>query len=107
LRSLLPETDTDIKGQMRSIEELRVISVYADRPEDFAELTRILDNDIRLITPSDPEGSANEEAPSNPPKLAQVARDPWRSPKERLHASLALLPQDGSHGDYVVDSFPR
>ena len=32
LKALLPETGTDIKGQMRSVEELREASGYADRP---------------------------------------------------------------------------
>src|SRR5262249_54220402 len=36
-------------------------------------------------------------------ELERVARDQRRSPKERLHASLALLPRDGAHGEYLVD----
>ena len=31
-------------------------SGYADRPREFAELIHILDNELRLITPTDPEG---------------------------------------------------
>jgi len=31
-------------------------SGYASRPKDFADLLRILDGEIRLITPTDPEG---------------------------------------------------
>ena len=39
LKALLPETGTDIKGQMRSGQELlREASGYADRPSDFADL---------------------------------------------------------------------
>jgi eukaryotic-like serine/threonine-protein kinase len=60
LKSLLPDTNTDIKGRMRSIDELRGISGYADQPADFAELIKILDNDLRLITPVDPEGSNDD-----------------------------------------------
>ena len=41
---------------MRSAEELRDASGYADRPRDFDDLLRILDPELRLITPTDPEG---------------------------------------------------
>jgi eukaryotic-like serine/threonine-protein kinase len=60
LKALLPETGTDIKGQMRSEGELRDTSGYDDRPRDFSDLTHILDNELRLITPTDPEGSSSE-----------------------------------------------
>jgi serine/threonine protein kinase/formylglycine-generating enzyme required for sulfatase activity len=58
LKALLPETGTDIKGQMRSRQELLEASGYASRPEDFDVLLRILDPELRLITPTDPEGSS-------------------------------------------------
>jgi serine/threonine protein kinase/formylglycine-generating enzyme required for sulfatase activity/tetratricopeptide (TPR) repeat protein len=61
LRGLLPETGTDIKGQMRSRQELLVASGYASRPSDFNDLIRILDSMLRLVTPTDPEGSLNEK----------------------------------------------
>jgi serine/threonine protein kinase/formylglycine-generating enzyme required for sulfatase activity/tetratricopeptide (TPR) repeat protein len=64
LKALLPQTGTDIKGQMRSVEELRDASGYADRPRDFDDLLHILDHELRLITPTDPEGSSGENAPS-------------------------------------------
>jgi serine/threonine protein kinase len=92
LKSLLPETDTDIKGQMRSLDDLRHISGYRDRPGDFGELTRILDNDLRLITPSDPEGLDEEEARSHPAekRYYQLTHDylvhslrEWLSRKQR------------------------
>jgi serine/threonine protein kinase/formylglycine-generating enzyme required for sulfatase activity/tetratricopeptide (TPR) repeat protein len=60
LKTLLPETGTNIKGQMRSEQELQNVSGYADRPRDFAELVHILDNELRLMTPTDPEGSTSE-----------------------------------------------
>ena len=55
LARLLPETGTDIKGQMRSEEELREAAAYSARPRDFAELIHILDAELRLITPTDAE----------------------------------------------------
>jgi serine/threonine protein kinase len=56
LKVLLPETGSDIKGHMRSYAELLEASGYGSRPQDFEELLRILDNEIRLITSTDPEG---------------------------------------------------
>ena len=55
LKSLLPESGTDIKGHMRSIQELLQASGYASQPKEFRELVRILDVEVRLITPSDIE----------------------------------------------------
>ena len=40
---------------MRSDAELREASGYAGRPRDFDDLIRILDPELRLITPTDPE----------------------------------------------------
>lgn len=56
MQSLLPESGTDIKGHMRSYGELLEASGYSSRPKDFDDLIRILDGEIRLITPTDPEG---------------------------------------------------
>jgi formylglycine-generating enzyme required for sulfatase activity len=61
LKALLPETGTDIKGQMRSEPELREASGYASRPRDFDDVIGILDQELRLITPTDPEGSADAD----------------------------------------------
>ena len=41
---------------MRSYAELLEASGYANRPKDFEDLIRILDTEIRLITPTEPEG---------------------------------------------------
>ncbi len=64
LKSLLPETGTDIKGHMRSQQELLEASGYAQRPQDFNDLLQILDSEIRLITPTDPEGKTEGEVES-------------------------------------------
>ncbi len=60
LKALLPESGTDIKGQMKSYDELLEASGYARRPKDFNDLVRILDSEIRLITPTDPEGTGDD-----------------------------------------------
>ena len=45
---------------MRSRQELLEASGYANRPRDFDDLIHILDPELRLITPTDPEGSSSE-----------------------------------------------
>jgi formylglycine-generating enzyme required for sulfatase activity len=67
LRALLPEAGTDLKGHLRSHRELLAASGYAPRPEAFADLLRILDTELRLVTPVDPEGPAPGESPPEPP----------------------------------------
>src|SRR5262249_26780125 len=56
LRILLPEQGTDIRGHMHSHAELLEASGYVRRPRDFDDLLRILDTELRLVTPTDPEG---------------------------------------------------
>ena len=60
LKGLIPESGTDIKGRMRSHQELLDASGYANRPRDFDDLIHILDPELRLITPTDSEGSSSE-----------------------------------------------
>ncbi|MGH7138896.1 MAG: ATP-binding protein, partial [Pirellulales bacterium] len=57
LKALLPESGSNIKGQMRSREEMLTASSYHSRPNDFDSLIRILDGELRLIAPTDPAGA--------------------------------------------------
>src|SRR5208282_2711908 len=76
LKAFLPETGTDIKGQMRSRQELLEASGYGSRPRDFDDLIHILDPELRLITPTDPEGSASENLAALPSgQYYQLAHD--------------------------------
>jgi formylglycine-generating enzyme required for sulfatase activity len=63
LRALLPETGADIKGNMRSTQELLDASGYAGRARDFEALLRVLDGELRLVTPTDPEGADGQDRP--------------------------------------------
>jgi hypothetical protein len=56
LKALLPEQGTDLKGHRRAHEELLDASGCAQRPREFHDLLRILDTELRLVTPTDPEG---------------------------------------------------
>ncbi len=63
LKNLLPDSGTDIKGAMRSYSEIREASGYRNRGRDFEDLIGILDRELRLITPTDPEGlTANDDS---------------------------------------------
>lgn len=55
LSALLPKSGTNIKGTMRSYVELQEAAGYLNRPNEFRELIRILDSEVRLITPTDPD----------------------------------------------------
>lgn len=61
LQALMPELGTDIKGHMRSHVDLLEASGYQNRPAEFADLLRILDSELRLITPTDAEGIESQE----------------------------------------------
>jgi serine/threonine protein kinase/formylglycine-generating enzyme required for sulfatase activity len=69
LRALLPKQGTDLKGHMQAHQELLRTSGYARRPQEFEALLRILDGELRLVTPTDPEGVQEpdgEPAPQRP-----------------------------------------
>jgi eukaryotic-like serine/threonine-protein kinase len=61
LKALLPDAGTEIKGHRRSRDELLAASGYARRPADFAELLRILDNELRLVTPADEDAEGRSD----------------------------------------------
>jgi formylglycine-generating enzyme required for sulfatase activity len=70
LKALLPEAGTDIKGHMRSQQELLAASGYLSRLRDFQELLGILDGELRLITPTAPEGVQGDTPPANAGSLS-------------------------------------
>jgi formylglycine-generating enzyme required for sulfatase activity len=55
LKVLLPEQGTELKGHLRGQDELLEASGYARRPGDFAALIDLLDGELRLVTPTEPE----------------------------------------------------
>jgi len=70
LKALLPERGTDLRGHLLSYPQLLEVSGYADRPREFQDLMRILDGELRLITPSEPR---SEGAGAEPPDSAGLA----------------------------------
>jgi serine/threonine protein kinase/formylglycine-generating enzyme required for sulfatase activity len=107
LKALLPETGTDIKGQMRAEQELKHRSGYAARSRDLAELIHILDYELRLITPTE-QGDGDDEQPitSSTGRLYQLTHDylvhslrEWLTRKQREtkrgRAELRLAERSG------------
>ena len=66
LKALLPEAGSNIKGNMRSYGELLEVSGYGSRPNEFDELLRILNSELRLISPIEPEGSESDGQTKTP-----------------------------------------
>jgi len=75
LKALLPDVGTDIKGNMRSHAELLKASGYQNRPGDFNDLLGILDGELRLLTPTDPEGSQTGSGSEPSSKHFQLTHD--------------------------------
>ncbi len=55
LKALLPAQPTAIRGHIRSYGELLAASGYAGRQSEFESILDVLDQELRLITPVDPE----------------------------------------------------
>ncbi len=61
LEALLPPPGSDIRGQMRSAEDLQEVGEL-DLRADFEALTRILDSELKLLTPVIPDRPAGRAA---------------------------------------------
>ena len=59
LATLLPQPGSDLKGSMCSQHELRHSAGFEINDQRFGEIIRILDSELRLITPTDPESRPN------------------------------------------------
>ena len=63
LAALLPESGGEIKGSMQAESTLLNAAGYQGQEREFAELIRVLDTELRLITPTEPaECPGNESA---------------------------------------------
>ncbi|MEZ6063331.1 MAG: SUMF1/EgtB/PvdO family nonheme iron enzyme [Planctomycetaceae bacterium] len=75
LKALLPEIGTDIKGHMKSQHELLLASGYESRRKDFSTLIRMLDGELRLITPTDAASSVSESGTNSSAQYYQLTHD--------------------------------
>jgi serine/threonine protein kinase len=62
LGAMLPVDRAEIRGPMVSMDDLRKASGYDSAQNEFAALLRVLDSELRLITPCDPEGTPARSA---------------------------------------------
>ena len=85
LKALLPKVGTDIKGQMQPADRLLECSGYAARPDDFRDLLQILNRELRLITPTEPEEA---EAGAAEPTTAAADRRFYQLTHDYLVPSL-------------------
>ena len=83
LQALLPDAGTDIKGEMKSTDELLAASAYSTGSADFIDLIRLLDSEIRLITPTDPEG-----VETDPSSLVEAGQKYYQLSHDYLVPSL-------------------
>lgn len=74
LAALLPEAGSDIRGRRRSYRELQSASGYATASR-FEELLRLLDNELRLITPADPPESMESASKNERQAYYQLTHD--------------------------------
>jgi len=77
LGALLPEHGGNLRGQVRSEADLAAAAGYRQSPAEFADLVRVLDSELRLITPTDPEGqpTPTAETPAASEKHYQLSHD--------------------------------
>src|SRR5207244_4373958 len=103
LGALLPQEGTDLKAHMISHRTLLEASGYAGRPREFEELLRILDTELRLVTPTDPEGVGDLE---NGRARAQAkdgrALAALRQPGSQVAGADATEPAAGVAGYYQL-----
>ena len=77
LKALLPEVRNEIKGGMKSYRALLDEADYSHRPAEFDALIRTLSSELRLITPTNPDGDDEETTQQVDPqqKYYQLTHD--------------------------------
>ena len=76
LKTLLPDTGSDLKGARRTKQDLLESSGYADRPDDFESLIQLLDSSLRLISPADlPQDGDSVTHTGSSPGSFQLSHD--------------------------------
>ena len=75
LNALVPKSGFDIRGHRKSHEELLLASGYSTRPREFEDLIRILDSELRLITPCEADGMYSEVGGLSLQRYYQLTHD--------------------------------
>ncbi len=92
LKALLPESGSDIKGHMQSSDVMLAASGLTKPIKDFHELIRILDADLRLITPTDPEGATGDDVDGSPTRPSDANASSSRGSRYYQLAHDYLVP---------------
>ncbi|MBX3444034.1 MAG: SUMF1/EgtB/PvdO family nonheme iron enzyme [Planctomyces sp.] len=75
LAALLPDVGEAIRGTMRSRDELLAAAGYQDRRHEFASVLRVLDTELRLITPVESPGDSQDGRTASPAEQYQLTHD--------------------------------
>lgn len=75
LKELLPVPGSNLKGQLKSFDELLAASGYSGRDKDFQELLSVLDGQTRLITPTEAADSASVASQPATTRQYQLTHD--------------------------------
>ncbi len=75
LAVLLPESGTEIKGQMRARAELLKASGLENQPARFSRVLKTLDQELRIITPTEPPEKAMESSVAADAGYYQLTHD--------------------------------
>jgi eukaryotic-like serine/threonine-protein kinase len=77
LAALLPQSGSDIKGQMQHYDKLLEVSGYAGHPEAFRALLDVMVKNVRLIAPTEPSGggASGDTADTSAAKYYQLTHD--------------------------------
>jgi serine/threonine protein kinase/formylglycine-generating enzyme required for sulfatase activity len=88
LKALLPAIDSEIKGASKNTDELQAAAGLHQAPDEFAEVIRILDSELRLITPSESstDNASSSSGPDNAP--APTSLRAWQLTHDFLVPSL-------------------
>ncbi|QDT12582.1 bifunctional serine/threonine-protein kinase/formylglycine-generating enzyme family protein [Planctomycetes bacterium K23_9] len=73
LAELLPAPGANLKGHMKSREELLRASGYSEQPKQFQGMMRALDSELHLITRTDPEGKGDQSVNLSGSQSASVS----------------------------------
>src|SRR5262245_33190245 len=87
LQALLPEHGTDIRGTRVQGTQLCEASGYTARPHLFEDVLRILDSELRLITPVEPNSLSGGDSGPRPPSLDEnsQSRAVRAAPNDRFY----------------------
>ena len=83
LQTLLPEPGVNLRGHLRSGSELLRASGYAGQPNEFASLIQLLDDQLRLVTPTERDSGMPVASVDNAGEVPEIS--PAQSVKDQYY----------------------